>query len=271
MSTDTRPDRTTMEGMIWNANHVLDMALDPNSKGIPRDLLEGCKGVALISVVELGFVFSGTGGTGVILARGKDKKWSPPSAIGMGGVGFGALFGAAIKDVLVLLIDDESVQAMAANNQIKLGGEIGVAIGPVGREMEGQFNFSGKGAGMALTYTFSKGLFGGAGVEGAVLRGRGKENERFYGQPATPTEILLEGKVTAPEGKGIEDLHRKLELMRRGKTLVPTDEEKETKEKLRAEAEEAGKAAKADQGDEVEHVDAEAKAAEEGKAAEVGK
>eukprot|EP00545_Synedropsis_sp_CCMP1620_P010867 CAMPEP_0119004270 /NCGR_PEP_ID=MMETSP1176-20130426/1049_1 /TAXON_ID=265551 /ORGANISM="Synedropsis recta cf, Strain CCMP1620" /LENGTH=30 /DNA_ID= /DNA_START= /DNA_END= /DNA_ORIENTATION= len=24
-----RPDRTTMDGMIWNANHVLSSALDP--------------------------------------------------------------------------------------------------------------------------------------------------------------------------------------------------------------------------------------------------
>ena len=29
MSNEKRPDRTTMEGMIWNANHVLDQALSP--------------------------------------------------------------------------------------------------------------------------------------------------------------------------------------------------------------------------------------------------
>ena len=50
---DDRPDRTTMEGMIWNANHVLDLALDPQCKGVPRTLLEGCKGVALIVSINI--------------------------------------------------------------------------------------------------------------------------------------------------------------------------------------------------------------------------
>ena len=34
MSSGKRPDRTTMEGMIWNANHVLDQALSPDTPGV---------------------------------------------------------------------------------------------------------------------------------------------------------------------------------------------------------------------------------------------
>ena len=169
---DDRPDRTTLPGMIWNASHILDQALDPQCKGIPRQLLEGCKGVAIISVVEAGFIFSGHAGTGVLLARRQDGSWSPPSALGLAGVGFGALFGAAIKDVIILLVDDEAINSFTAMNTVKLGGEVGVAIGPVGREMSGDYNISGKGAGQALSYTFSKGIFAGVGLEGAVLRGR---------------------------------------------------------------------------------------------------
>ena len=234
------------------------------------------------------------------------------------------LFGADIKDVILVLIDDVAVNAMSATNQVKLGGEVGVAIGPVGREMEGSFNVSGKGSGVVLSYTFSKGLFGGVGMEGAFIRGRVGEvsgvnfgiptvegvlhtstwtasciflmhiknrhtnrsdsllaahtsqlyfthfhyimhpqNEKFYSQPATPQEILFGDIVQAPEGKGIQDLHDKLEMMRRGETRVPTEEESKKKEELRVEAEEAGKAAKAEQGNDVEHIDAEAMATKE--------
>ena len=59
MSSEERPDRTTMEGMIWNANHVLDIALDPNKPGIPHAIIKDCKGIILLSVVEAGFIFSG--------------------------------------------------------------------------------------------------------------------------------------------------------------------------------------------------------------------
>jgi len=251
---DDRPDRTTLPGMIWNASHILDQALDPKCKGIPRQLLEGCKGVAIISVVEAGFIFSGHAGTGVLLARRQDGSWSPPSALGLAGVGFGALFGAAIKDVIILLVDDEAINSFTAMNTIKLGGEVGVAVGPVGREMSGDYNISGKGAGQALSYTFSKGLFAGVGLEGAILRGRATENERFYGQPATPQEILSGDFVQAPEGKGIEELHRKLEIMRRGETCIPSEEEQKKKEQLRLDADKAGNEAKASQGTDVEHV-----------------
>ena len=39
MSSGKRPDRTTMEGMIWNANHVLDQALSPDTPGVSLLLL----------------------------------------------------------------------------------------------------------------------------------------------------------------------------------------------------------------------------------------
>ena len=69
MSNEKRPDRTTMEGMIWNANHVLDQALSPDTAGIPRGMIKNCKGIILLSVVEAGFIFSGNVGTGVIIGK----------------------------------------------------------------------------------------------------------------------------------------------------------------------------------------------------------
>jgi lipid-binding SYLF domain-containing protein len=55
--------------MIWNANHVLDQALSPDTPGIPRGMIKNCKGIILLSVVEAGFIFSGNVGTGVIIGK----------------------------------------------------------------------------------------------------------------------------------------------------------------------------------------------------------
>lgn len=252
-----------MEGMIWNANHVLDTILDPKTPFVPRSILQDCKGVALISVIEAGFVFSGNVGTGVVLAQDGNGKWSPPSAIGMGGVGFGWMFGAAVKDVLLVLMDDPAVNALCGEGQVKLGGEVALALGPVGREVEGGINLSNKGSGLTFTYVMSQGLFLGVGLEGAAIGARFKENERFYGKKVSPQEIVLGGAVSIPEGKGIEDLHRKLDLLKEGRTYELTEEEKEKKETLKAAAEERGKTAKAEQGDEVKYIDAEEEAEKE--------
>lgn len=38
--------------MIWNANHVLEQALSPDTPGVPRKMIKHCKGIILLSVVS---------------------------------------------------------------------------------------------------------------------------------------------------------------------------------------------------------------------------
>lgn len=257
-----RPDRTTMEGMIWNANHVLDQALSPDTPGIPRGMIKNCKGVILISVVEAGFIFSGNVGTGVVIAHKYDETWSPPSAIGLGGIGWGFMVGAEVKDIVICVMDDTTLDTLSGENQLKIGGQISATMGPVGREAEAAFNFSEKGFGGTYAYTFSKGVFAGIALETALLKVRSKENERFYGKSAKAKEILWDDAVESPKEKGIEELHHKLDLLREGKFAVPTPKELEKKDSMRLSAQQAGVSAKASQTDVVE-VDAKEEAAKE--------
>ena len=75
----------TMEGMIWNANHVLTAVLHPNTLAFPRSLFErDLKGVVLLTTVEAGFIFTGNVGSGILLAH-RNGKWSPPCAVGLSG------------------------------------------------------------------------------------------------------------------------------------------------------------------------------------------
>ena len=45
------------------------VTLSSNRSGIPRDLFVQSKGVVLMSVIEAGFVFSGSVGTGVLIGE----------------------------------------------------------------------------------------------------------------------------------------------------------------------------------------------------------
>eukprot|EP00563_Minutocellus_polymorphus_P020604 CAMPEP_0197726904 /NCGR_PEP_ID=MMETSP1434-20131217/17635_1 /TAXON_ID=265543 /ORGANISM="Minutocellus polymorphus, Strain CCMP3303" /LENGTH=258 /DNA_ID=CAMNT_0043312955 /DNA_START=124 /DNA_END=900 /DNA_ORIENTATION=+ len=240
-----------MEGMIWNANHVLDSALDPKTNGIPRDLFKACKGVVLLSVIEAGFCFSGNVGTGVVMARADDGTWSPPSAVGLAGMGFGFMFGAETKDILILIMDHNTLQAYSGDGIIKFGGQVGITAGPVGREIDASVAFGTGGAGGAFAYTFSQGLFGGAALEGAAIGSRKGENDRFYGNTvATPQAVLFEkGAVAVPADSGIEDLWKKLELLKEGKTAELSSEQLSKKESMKAEANKAAEVAKASQTD----------------------
>ena len=78
---------------------MLDQALDPNTPKIPRGMIKNCKGVILLSMAEAGFMFSGSVGSGVIIGHNpEDDSWTPPSAVSVGGIGFGLVAGSEVKE-----------------------------------------------------------------------------------------------------------------------------------------------------------------------------
>lgn len=88
------PARTTMEGMIWHANDILTKVVSDKTSGIPQHVVANCHGVAIVSVVEVGAIFSGSRGAGIIMAKDPavpGLKWSPPCACSLSGIGFGLL------------------------------------------------------------------------------------------------------------------------------------------------------------------------------------
>lgn len=265
MAAKKRPDRTTMPGMIWNANHVLDLALNPESNGVPKQLFEkDIKGVALMSTIEAGFIFSGNVGTGILLARDENGKWSAPSALGLGGVGWGFIVGASIKDIIVFIFDEGTVSAMAGDTGLKFGGQGELTGGPFGRTAELSLNASNTGLGATCSVAFTKGFFGGISLEGAVVGPRSAVNEQFYGASASPSQIVFEGVVTVPDGTLIKEVYEKLDKLIEGATHEPSEAELEKVESARLVAEEAG--AEAQKSEEVVKVDAAEEAAKEASA-----
>jgi SH3 domain-containing YSC84-like protein 1 len=163
-------------------------------KGIPSRILRRARGLAIISVVKVGFIFSGKAGEGVVVAR-TNRGWSGPSFIGTGGAGWGPQIGAQVTDFVIVLNNERAVRAFSKGGNITLGADASVAAGPVGRTAEA--DVTPRAA--IYTYSKSKGLFIGASLEGAVIGTRKDANERYYRRAVTADEIL-HGRVTAPTG-----------------------------------------------------------------------
>jgi lipid-binding SYLF domain-containing protein len=167
---------------------------DIPEKSIPPEVLRHAKGVAIMTVYKAGFVVSGRGGTGVVVAR-TGKGWSGPSSIGTGGAGFGFQIGAEETEFIYILNTREAVEAFSHGGNVELGGNLSVAAGPVGRTAEG--NVTPVAA--VYAYSRSQGLFAGVSLEGTVIAARDETNAEYYGRPVTPGQILS-GKVKAPAG-----------------------------------------------------------------------
>src|SRR5438874_7112324 len=163
-------------------------------KGIPSHILRRARGLAIISVVKAGFIFSGKAGEGVVVARTR-RGWSGPSFIGTGGAGWGPQIGAEVTDFVIVLNNERAVRAFSKGGNVTLGADASVAAGPVGRAAEA--DVTPRAA--IYTYSRTKGLFIGASLEGAVIGTRNGANERYYGHPVRAYEIL-QGRVPPPAG-----------------------------------------------------------------------
>src|SRR5438045_3060044 len=86
-------------------------------KGIPSRILRRARGLAIISVVKAGFIFSGKAGEGVVVARTK-RGWSGPSFIGTGGAGWGPQIGAEVTDFVIVLNNEGAVRASSKGGNV---------------------------------------------------------------------------------------------------------------------------------------------------------
>ena len=102
-------------------------------KGIPARVLRNARGLAIITVVKVGFGLSAKGGQGVVVAR-TDRGWSGPSFVGTGGAGWGPQIGAQITDFVFVLNSRAAVRAFSRDGNVTLGVDASVAAGPVGRD-----------------------------------------------------------------------------------------------------------------------------------------
>ncbi|KAJ3072694.1 hypothetical protein HDU98_003119 [Podochytrium sp. JEL0797] len=163
---------------------------------IPTDIISHAKGLAILQVVRAGITVSARYGSGVVIARLPNGTWSAPSVVKTAGVGFGFQIGADITDFVMVLNTDEAVKAFSQGGDIKLGGSLSVAAGPIGRSAEASASMNNTSP--VFSYSKSKGLFAGASLEGSAVM-EGKEvNEKHFGRVISAQE-LLSGSVQHPE------------------------------------------------------------------------
>ncbi|XP_039603646.1 SH3 domain-containing YSC84-like protein 1 [Polypterus senegalus] len=164
-------------------------------KLIPPHVIAKAQGLAILSVIKAGFLVTARGGSGIVVARLPGDRWSAPSAIGIAGLGGGFEIGIEVSDLVIILNHKRAVEAFAKGGNLTLGGNFTVAIGPLGRNIEGDVSVRSPAA--VYTYCKSRGLFAGISLEGTGLIERKDANRKFYCQEIRATEILL-GDVEPP-------------------------------------------------------------------------
>ncbi|KAI9659840.1 MAG: hypothetical protein M1821_001191 [Bathelium mastoideum] len=164
-------------------------------KKIPPEVIRNAKGLAIFTTMRTGLWVSGAGGSGVLLGRKEDGSWSPPSGILLHTAGVGFLVGVDIYDCVIVINTQQALDAFS-KLRCTVGGEISAVAGPVGAGgiLETEVH---KRQAPVFTYLKSRGFYAGVQIDGSVIIERTDENERFYLQRLSCSDILA-GKVRHP-------------------------------------------------------------------------
>ena len=185
---------------VTESGNVMKEILSAPDKGIPGSVLDGAKCVIVLPSVKKGAVgVGGSYGRGVMTCReGSDFKgpWSPPIMMASTQASIGFQIGGQATDFVILVLNDSGARSVL-NNKVKLGADASIAAGPVGRTSEASTNASMKA--QMLSYSRSRGVFGGVSLSGATLRPDGDANNNLYGTKVTPEQIVKGEGVTMPE------------------------------------------------------------------------
>lgn len=177
-----------------NANKVLTEIMNTPDKGVPEEVLDGAKCIAVVPhMIKGGFVFGAKHGRGVATCR-TATGWSAPSFFTVTGGSWGAQIGVEGVDLVMMIMNEKGMQQLL-NSKFQIGGEASAAAGPVGRHASAGTDW--KLNTQILTYSRAKGAFAGATLEGAGIAQDEDAIRAMYGRELTPRTILM-GKVPPP-------------------------------------------------------------------------
>ena len=199
-SADAEKAAKTLKKAVMALDHVME---DPENS-IPQNLIQSAEGIVIFPgafKVALGFV-GGQGARGIAMIRQEDGLWSNPFFVTLGEGSLGFQIGAQSSDIVLLFKDrDDIIEIDQAD--ITLGGDVGVAAGPVykGSSSSTDITFESE----IYSYYRSKGLFAGVSLKGGVLSYNKNISESLYGINDVSTDEIFRGTET-PYNEKVSDL-----------------------------------------------------------------
>jgi SH3 domain-containing YSC84-like protein 1 len=187
-------NRESTDNRMDHAGAVLHEIMGAPDKGIPEEVLEHAKCVAVVpNLLKGGFVFGAENGRGVATCR-TAKGWSAPAFFTITGGSWGLQIGVEGVDVVMIIQDNRGMRRLI-DSKFQLGADASAAAGPVGRHASADTNW--KMDTEILTYSRAHGVFAGLTLTGAAIRRDDDSTEAIYGHDVS-TRRILEGREGVP-------------------------------------------------------------------------
>jgi len=181
---------------LQKAGDVLHQVMATPDKGIPEEVMDHAKCIAVVPhLVKGGFVFGAEGGRGVATCR-TAHGWSAPAFFDVEGGSWGLQIGVEGIDLVMIIQNDHGMQELLSS-KFQIGGDASAAAGPIGRHASADTDW--KLNAEILTYSRAKGIFAGLTLNGAAVHQDEDAMHAFYGPNVTVRQALM-GEVPPPPG-----------------------------------------------------------------------
>jgi lipid-binding SYLF domain-containing protein len=188
-------ERDRVQGLVDSARVTLREFIGNPNYAWFNENLDHAKGVLIFPrVIKGGFIFGGSGGTGVFLVKDeKTGKWGEPAFYTLGSFTFGFQIGGEATEIVMLAMTQKAIDSLLTSS-LKLGGDVSIAAGPVGIGTKASMGFPSV---IPDFYSFakSKGLYAGLNLEGSVISVRDGLNRGYYGKNVRPVDIIVKKDV----------------------------------------------------------------------------
>jgi len=195
---DSPNERVTKADAVYK-----ELAADPRH-GLPANMVNQAYCVIILpDVKKVGLIVGGEYGKGVMSCRSGakfDGKWSPPIMMHSSGGSFGLQIGGESIDFVILVMNPAGARAVM-KGRAKLGADASVAAGPTGADAEAATTATMQA--QMLSYSRTKGVFGGLSLAGTSLGPDDDDNEKLYGKKVSGEQIFAGSAPPSPSGSAL--------------------------------------------------------------------
>jgi len=182
------PERLVADAQTTLSNFIRD----PSQTWIQDNLGRARALLIAPQVVRAGFIFGGSGGRGVLVAR-DGRAWAGPAFYNLATASVGFQAGIDVSEVIIVVMTDRGFNSLMSTS-FKIGGDASIAAGPVGAGARSTVTAD------LISFTRARGVFGGLNLDGTVVSTNVPWNDAFFGgSNLLPPDILIRRTVTSPK------------------------------------------------------------------------
>jgi SH3 domain-containing YSC84-like protein 1 len=176
-ATATTRTKPTPQSLVDAADKTFgNFMRDPEMDWLHQNVRRAKAVLIAPEVAKAGFIFGGSGGRAVLVVRNaKTGRWTGPAFYTLATASVGFQAGISVSEMITLVMTDKGLNSLLSDS-FKMGPDASIAAGPVGAGAKADVITD------LVTYSRSKGLYGGINLDGTVVATSDEWNEAYYGK-----------------------------------------------------------------------------------------